>query len=211
MAELEPTRTGLTLAELLVVIAIVGVLAGLLLVGGTAVRRLAIATACQTNLRQAGGAFLAYASDWSGLYPAERVASGVSAARSTAWFDRLPDFLEQDERPRGSVLQCAGWKPKMAIVMANASPKSFKMNSYLDDDGRPLHYHQGREAHEGSVVLLVDAVAGETGMGQWGHCLRSAVTDARHRGRINVVALDGHGLTHRNRVEELYWLGREVP
>ncbi len=204
-------RRGVTLAELLVVVVVIAVLAGLLLTTGTTVRRMVTATACQANLRQAGLGFLAYASDWSGHYPADRLPTGTPASRSPAWFDRLPDYLEQDERPRGSVLQCAGWRPKAATVMANASPKSLKMNSYLDDDGRPLFYRQGREPREAEVVLLIDAVAGETGMGQWGHCLKSAVTDERHRNRINVLALDGHGLAQHPRDKTLPWLGREVP
>jgi type II secretory pathway pseudopilin PulG len=204
-------RSGVTLAELVVVMALIGLLIALLVPAAGAVRRLATATACQGNLRQAGLAFLAYGADWKGHYPAERIPAGTPASRSPAWFDRLPDHLDQDERGRGAVLQCAGWRPRVATVMSAASPKSLKMNSYLDDEGRPRFYRQGREPHEAAVVLLVDAVAGETGMGQWGHALKSAVSDERHRGRINAVALDGHGLLQRPNRQSLYWLGREVP
>jgi hypothetical protein len=210
MARSQPVR-GATLAELLVVLGVVGILAALVASASVWARRAMVATACQTNLRQAGMGFLAYATDWSGAFPAERIPTGTPASRSPAWFDRLPDYLEQDERPRGAVLQCAGWRPAAATVMAHASPKSLKMNSYLDDDGRPLHYRQGREHREADLVLLVDAQAGETGMGQWGHCLRSAVTDARHPGRINSVGLDGHALRRVRRVQDLHWLGNEVP
>ena len=200
-------EAGLTLAELLVVVAVIATLMAVLIPAATLVRRVAVATACQANLRQCGLAFLAYATDWDGCYPAERIPNGTPAARSPAWFDRLPDYLEQDERPRGSVLQCAGWRPRSAQTFANASPKSLKMNSYLDDDGRPRFYRQGREPGESGLVLLVDTVAGETGMGQWGHALRSAVSDERHRGWINVLALDGHGLFRVQDPAELRWVG----
>lgn len=157
-------------------------------------RRLAVATACTGNLHQVGLAYTSYAQDWEDRYPAEGNLGVTISARSPAWFDRLPDYLDAKDVRKFGVFQCAGYRWKDPTVFTNASPKSFKMNSYLDDGARPNHYRQGSSADEAGTVLMLDAVAGETGMGQWGYAVAKATTDERHKGRVNVLALDGHSL-----------------
>lgn len=186
-------RHALTLVELLCVLAIVALVAGVATPAVQTVLRLATATRCASNLRQVGMATLAYAQDWNDLLPAEGHLGVLDPARSPAWFVRLPPYLElPDALRRTSVFQCAGHRGAAAEVFDNAMPKSFKMNAYLDADGRPRHYPLGWARDQSEVVLFVDAVAGETGMGQWGHAPRSAVDDSRHPGRINALCLDGH-------------------
>lgn len=185
-------RDGFTLAELLVVIAILGTLGGIGLPAMQAVRRSAWRLACASNLRQVGMTALAYSQDWNGMLPAEGNLGICDAQRSPAWFDRLPEYLDDARVEARSVFQCAAYRWPGARIFCHAVPKSLKMNAYLDAAGRPRHYRLGAARGEGGIVLFTDAVAGETGMGQWGHCVASAVTDQRHRGAVNVLHLDGH-------------------
>lgn len=172
--------------------AIIGVLAGMTLPAGGALVRLARRTACAGHLRQVGLCALVYAEDWNGSLPAEGNCGVLDAQRSPAWFDRLPGYLDDDRVGTRGIFQCAAYRPSSPLVFCHATPKSLKMNSYLDATGRPRHYRLGRARGEAGIVLFVDAVAGETGMGQWGNCPASAVTDRRHPGAVNVLALDGH-------------------
>ncbi len=196
MARMATTmREGWTLAELLVVCAIIGVLSGITLPAVSSVTRLAQRTSCASNLRQVGMCTLAYSPDWNGLLPAEGCCGIYGADRSPAWFDRLPNYLDEDRVQTRSIFQCSGFRWAGARIFCQAVPKSLKMNAYLDAAGRPRHYRLGAARHEAEIVLFVDAVAGETGMGQWGHCFASAVTDQRHRGAVNVLHLDGHTMS----------------
>jgi prepilin-type N-terminal cleavage/methylation domain-containing protein/prepilin-type processing-associated H-X9-DG protein len=185
-------REGWTLAELVVVSAIIAVLAGIALPSASAMLRLARRTACAGNLRQVGMCTLAYVQDWNGLLPAEGCCGIYGTERSPAWFDRLPNYLDDDQVAARSIFQCAAFRWPGAQIFCHAVPKSFKMNAYLDAAGRSRHYRQGSARGEAGVMLFADAVAGETGMGQWGHCFASAVTDQRHPGAVNVLHLDGH-------------------
>ena len=194
---MRPVRA-FTLAELCVVVVVTAILAALVIPAGLYVRRLAVATACTGNLRQVGLAFASYAQDWEGRYPAEGNLGVTVAARSPAWFDRLPDYLDAKDVRKFAVFQCAGYRWKDPTVFINASPKSFKMNSYLDEGDRPDHYRQGSTSDEAGTVLMLDAIAGETGMGQWGYAVARAVTDERHKNRVNILALDGHTLFSRS-------------
>jgi prepilin-type N-terminal cleavage/methylation domain-containing protein/prepilin-type processing-associated H-X9-DG protein len=184
-------RRGITLAELLAVVAILAVLAGLLVPAVNMVRRAATRAVCASHQRQLGLAFVGYAQEWDGFLPADGVLGARDAARSPAWFDRLPDLLDGDKDQ--GVFQCPGFRYLASGRFGAASPKSLKMNAYLDADGRPSHYRLGSARDEAEMMLLVDAVAGETGMGQWGHCAYSGPTAERHRPRLNVLYLDGHG------------------
>lgn len=197
-------RNGLTLAEVCVVAVIMGILACLLVPSGMSVYRAALRVSCQANLRQAGTAFLAYAHDWDGLLPAESD-FGLDPSRSPAWFDRLPSYLGDGPLRAQRVFQCAGYRPQDPTSFTHASPKSLKMNGRLDDDHRPRHYRTGSTADEAAVMLMIDAVAGDTGMGQWGRALPSGVEDRRHPDKANWLALDGHGLTTARRPRDGDW------
>jgi len=185
-------RDGYTLAELLVVVSILGVLGGIMLPSVAGVLRVVRRTACASNLRQVGLCSLVYAGEWGGQLPAEGNCGVLDSARSPAWFDRLPGYLDDDRVTGRSIFQCAAYRPVNPLVFCHATAKSLKMNSYLDAAKRSRHYRIGSARREAELVLFVDAVAGETGMGQWGHCPASAVTDQRHVGAVNILALDGH-------------------
>ncbi|TVR11451.1 MAG: type II secretion system protein [Planctomycetota bacterium] len=185
---------GMTLAELMVVVAIIGILGSLLLsvVGG--VRRSAVLTACLSNLRQVGMAAGMYADDHGGRYPASRNHGITDPDQSPAWFYRLPSYVDRpDTRGRNTVFQSPSYQWRDPEIFTNASPKSYKMNDALSRGGRRRHPTAMGipDAHE--VVLFANAVAGETGMGQWGHLVPSGVDFERHGGRTTVLFLDGHG------------------
>ncbi|MEK7415803.1 MAG: hypothetical protein AAB263_21050, partial [Planctomycetota bacterium] len=160
-----------------------------------------------SNLRQLGMCTLTYAEEWNGRLPAEGALGATNAAKSPAWFDRLPAYLDQPKTAVHSVFQCAGFRWSGSATFANALPRSLKMNAYLDSAGRPRHYRRGsaRGGAESSVALFIDAVAGDTGMGQWGHCLASAVTDERHPGAVNVLCLDGMTQTVVSTPKDCRW------
>jgi prepilin-type processing-associated H-X9-DG protein len=179
-------RSGWTLAELLGVLAIVAALAAILLPSVTTAVHMLTKARCRNNLRQIGACVHAYAVDHAGLMPAERTFGVDDPATSPAWFHRLPPYLDASS-VRSQVFQCPGFRWRGPRVFRDACPKSYKMNAYLDDRGE-RHQPLGGPAR---VPLFVDAVAGETGMGQWGHCVPSAVEGGRHRGVVNVLFLDG--------------------
>ena len=185
-------RSAFTLLELAICVTIIAVLVGMLLPVINLVKRAATRVACGSNQRQVGLAFVTYALDWDGSYPADSILGQRIAARSPAWFDRLPSYADESSLRGHSVFQCPGWKNAPPTVFLSASPKSFKMNAKLDDNGRSHFYREGSVSDAADILLMVDAVAGETGMGQWGHAVPSGVTDIRHAGGVNVLCLDGH-------------------
>lgn len=71
------SASGFTLVELLVVIAIIAILAALLTPALSKARDTAKATACQSNMRQIGLAFLMYADDHDGFLPGSENVPGT--------------------------------------------------------------------------------------------------------------------------------------
>ena len=189
------THFAFTLVELLVVISIMAVLTTLTLPAIGGIRSAANRTTCLSNLRQIGMAVLTYADDYADLLPAEGHL-GAPPDVSSAWFTRLPAYFDSPAiAPQGGVFQCPAWRYRPSGQFANALPKSYKWNGrLLPTLGQP-HYRLGRWANEAEVILIADATAGETGMGQWGKLLPTGVDRKRHRGKANMLACDGHTLS----------------
>ncbi|MHC5067908.1 MAG: DUF1559 family PulG-like putative transporter, partial [Planctomycetota bacterium] len=152
---------------------------------------------CRSNLRQVGIAATIYAQDHGNLLPADGNKGDDDPRTSPAWFFRLPPYLEQRDVDRpATIFQCPSFTWNGPQIFTNASAKSFKFNTYLDDDGRPRHYRLGSlRGEERDIVLFFDAIAGETGMGQWGHGFASAVDGSRHGGRVSLLMLDCRTIT----------------
>ena len=199
-------RAGLSLIEVLITVAVIGILAGILIPAATATYAMAKGVACRSNLRQVGMATLAYAADHDDRLPAPRNWGDDNPTSSPAWFFRLPAYTGQrDVKAAHTIFQCASFRWRGPVVFTNASPKSFKVNGRLDQDGRPRHYRLGTIRAEHDIVLFIDSVAKETGMGQWGHSLPQAVDGSRHRGRVNLLGLDGHSSSQARKAADVGW------
>lgn len=209
-------HTAFTLIEVLLVAALVATLLGMTMPALSGVRGLAQRTACMSNQRQIGLAVLVYAGDHDDRLPSARNLPGAAMAESPAWFQRLPPYLERrDVGVQSTVFHCPVWRYRPTGAFPNAIPKSLKWNDRLRSALGQPHYRLGQWANEHEVLLLADGVAGETGMGQWGHLVPTGVDRDRHRGRVNLLACDGHSVSMRMltgpRVEadvQLRWCGR---
>lgn len=207
--------TAFTLIEILLVTAVVATLFGMTLPAVSGMRSLAQRMACMSNQRQIGLAVLAYAGEHDDRLPAARHQPGVAMAESSAWFQRLPPYFERnDVGVQGTVFHCPVWRYRPTGAFPNAMPKSLKWNDRLRSALGQPHYQLGQWANEHEVLLLADGVAGETGMGQWGYLVPTGVDRVRHRGRVNLLACDGHSVSMRTitgpRVEadvHLRWCG----
>ena len=188
-----PDRRGLSLIEVLVVIAILAVLTSMVVPVIGMVRTATKRFACSHNLGQIGAVLMIYANDHDELVPASRLWGATDPARSSAWFHRLPPYLDQAKVPKGNtIFQCPGFHYTGPRAFASEVPKSYKMNAAIDSDGnRYRPFALGGVSDASQLVLFVDGNTG-TGMGQWGHAPPSAVDDSRHRGFVNVLYADGH-------------------
>lgn len=103
-------RSGFTLMELLIVVSVIALLAAMLLPAIGMVRELALATRCQSNLRQIGLAAALYPEEWDGLVaPCKNWDGGK-------WSELLAPFLESDDRitsqddTRQIMRSCPRWR-----------------------------------------------------------------------------------------------------
>ena len=182
-------HSGFSLTELLVTIAIIAILTGLLFPAVSSVRRTALRLECTSNLRQVGFTIHRYLEDHNSM-PAEGNKGCSEPADSPAWFYRLPPYLDEKHINQPfTIFQCPEFSWSGPQTFTNASPKSYKMNSYLDNDGRPMHYRRARG--DGNLVLFLDCDAGETGTGQWGAATHGSVNSDRHGGYCNILLMDG--------------------
>lgn len=181
---------GFTLIELLVVISIIAVLAAMLLPAVSTVKALARSSSCQSQLRQIGAAYVAYASDMDDLIPdAVGFGGGLS---TTHWTARVASYLELDTSKR-SLLSCPAWNPEPGWW----SNFGYGVNTNLNKPDQPdqtnrinygartqamVHFALNRISFKPTRLLLVDASDYHTG----------AVHLQRHAGRSNALFVDGH-------------------
>ncbi|HLK56217.1 MAG TPA: DUF1559 domain-containing protein [Chthonomonadaceae bacterium] len=144
-------RRGFTLIELLVVIAIIAILAAILFPVFAQAREKARQATCLSNLKQLGLAFLMYASDYDGNFPAPITNYGAShgaipptwvvgdpsAPSSAPFVDKGGIYPYVKERGNGgtsNVFSCADavGKPAGGLVTYSSPPgQNYMMNQYL--------------------------------------------------------------------------------
>ena len=95
-------RKGFTLIELLVVIAIIAILAAILFPVFARARRAAMASKCQSNLKQIGNAVKMYLTDWDDTYPTNRpkITSGLGVILPTVNLSSPEPILPATDPPK---------------------------------------------------------------------------------------------------------------
>lgn len=200
-------RQGFTLIELLVVISIIAVLAGMLIPTVSMVREMAQGTRCQSNQRQVALAAFGYANDNESGLPATRLVTGAY------WFDLMMDYLEigkkgiaaapEDYWKNTIIRGCPTYK---YVYVPNNVGYSYGINAYLDyGTNNNVHNRIGgtsnpslfKEFKLGVVrkastrTYLADRDSFWTGSGMSTFPVTKA--EVRHRQRVTVTFLDGHG------------------
>lgn len=190
--------TGFSLVELLVVIALIAILAAVASGKLGSAAEKAREASCIGNLRKWGAAFGLYTADHDGKLP--RRGQGVQRVRiidrPDDWFNALPPYL--GEKPYAEQV-ASGRAPrageKSIFVCPSAEPDSkaghffcYGMNMYLSrwDKTEPSRVHNLPEP--GTLALMADSPGG------YASTMPSASpfsVAARHRGRANVLFLDG--------------------
>jgi prepilin-type N-terminal cleavage/methylation domain-containing protein len=217
-------KRAMTLTELLIVISIIVMLGTLVIPLIGFIKTHARQTACQNNLRQIGAAMHVYAGLHGGLIPGSKewVRNG---SKSIGWFDLLPPLMgERDTRnENGSYWQCPQYNGKNTSKFAYGSPKSYKMNLFIDHEGEGKDkyyspYQFGLINDASDVVLMFDAITTGTKKEpmafQYGHGDSLKVDDSRHFGWISVLYADGRTTRAQNRSSQswekaLQWTSQE--
>ena len=206
-------RFGFTLIELLVVISIIAVLAGMLLPAVSTVKEMARGTRCQSNQRQVVMAAFGYANDQENALPATRVVTKTGLG--LYWHDLCMEYLDIGNKGtamanffQNTIIRgCPAYKFDASV--ANNVNYSYGINAYLDygngGNSNSLHNRIGgtsnnalfKEFRLGNVtksstrLYFADRDAFWTGTSAsnfpW------APSEIRHRNRITVTFVDGHG------------------
>ncbi len=194
-------QPGFTLIELLVVIAIIAILASILFPVFSAVRAKARMTKCSAHQRQIYLAFMMYADDYDGLLPRGFRVEPTATAPPYCWNGLLswPEALLPYTRTR-AVFLC----PEVPAMRLEPDQPMFDAGPY-GMNHLYSHFGEPDSAYDPSrTVLLLDTTwrtylaspehrnrghifaGGAYNLVWWRH------VSFRHRGRSNVVFLDGH-------------------
>ncbi|MBN8524447.1 MAG: type II secretion system protein [Planctomycetes bacterium] len=176
---------GFTLIELLVVISIIAILAMMLLPALGMVRGAARTMVCQSNLRQVGFAFAAYAEDWNDLVVPVKGAGTLK----NEWNDDLLPYIDEGSKIGSAIIKgCPEYKFK-----PTPSQNGYAMNLFLEANtsGQGARYEGtsirwltfGRITNRSGRLLVADTDNDENLWGQ---------NDAsyRHRKRAGALLCD---------------------
>ena len=214
-------RGAFTLLECLVVIGIVLTLAALLVPGLSTFRGHATSVGCASNMRQIGAAFYMYAGENNGNFPGVVGDSSASSkddqdGKGKQWDAQLSSYLSipinTAKSPlRNSVYFCPASFPDPSYAGKSVVLLSYTYNANVGS------LKSGTGENYSSIMALADlqlasSVPGKSYVPQTGQGKNNAIvfypTAAyykyladRHRGRINILFLDGH-VDARSRINE---------
>ncbi|EIQ01398.1 type II secretory pathway, pseudopilin PulG [Opitutaceae bacterium TAV1] len=150
-----------TLIELLTVIAIIGILAGIIIPTVSKVRTTAQSAVCKSNLRQIGTAFMLYAEDNRGLYPAPRQPDAPEDPNQNPgggpWQLELAPYTSpklavgrvnmyrlKEHDPKGNPAYCPSYfrffGNVAAVQATNLNALGYGMNFSLNVNGRDINF-----------------------------------------------------------------------
>lgn len=192
-----------TLIELLCSIAIMATLVALSASAVGFARGKVEAAKCMSNLRQWSVALHLYCADNDGYLP--RRGQGVQAVwvidRAEDWFNALPPYIGEkpyvDQVGEGHPAK-PGQKSMFVCPTARDNGKHahflcYGMNMYLSPWIRPEPHRLAEIPAPQQLAFMADAPGG------WASTVPSRTdysVEARHRGRANVVFLDGHSVSY---------------
>lgn len=199
-------QKGFTLVELLMVIVIIALLAGLLVPTTTLIRDAARSTVCRNNLRQVGIGILAYAMGHEGELP-------PPTFTKTPWLWsvavgeelELPDvdrskWYSKGLRPPASALgplacpAATDTGPTASLYIFNSGTwGDFGLNSWATYNKAAQRTRNLGQLRRQSFLILAGDCWGreiQPGFAVTRYALGTVV--ARHRGRANMVFIDGH-------------------
>lgn len=212
-----PMRNAFTLIELLVVISIVAILAAMLMPVIGTVRDAARSAACSSNLRQVGMAMSAYAIDWEGLvvpcyrgYAPAWAPIGPTTATYN-WRGALELWGGIDTgalhgwggnaRVFGCAVQLQGKKPMSLTSRYATYSSNGRLSASVNGSGSPSPScpQEGTPLNRigflSEVVFAADGLPNGLPTSQYNVGIAPIATnlpESPHRGRTNMVYLDGH-------------------
>ncbi|MCW3059893.1 MAG: hypothetical protein JWQ02_1714 [Capsulimonas sp.] len=198
-------RRGFTLIELLVVIAIISILAAILFPVFAQAREKARATACLSNCRQIGLAFMQYAQDNEECLPLS-----TDSGRPVSWVYTMQPYLKNTQIYRCPSDQSTNWDAPIAPAVVTRL-SSYYLNDWLA--GTLKYTSLSSIQTPASVIYVSESATNKTGdhfhpflwaadperpggpsAGQFdtakNQTLELAIT--RHQGGMNNVYADGH-------------------
>lgn len=222
-----PRRTaqGFTLVELLVVIGIIAVLIALLMPALTGARSQAMTIRCASNLHDVGRAMQNYANDFKGKIPRGYYYFPYYQQGYILWGEALSKYVGHpvevaDTSPARDAVMAEQFR-RIEVYQCPVNPNEesaldYVSNSWItgDDDSPMIKINRIRQSSE--IVFLTEANANRFADQFWAHDVwdpthfptdangvpqREArvLNDKRHRGRVNLLFLDGHTSTKHYR------------